>query len=131
MPDKKKILVIDDEPDVLAYFSTLFEDHGYDARTAVDGLRGMKKVREERPDLVTLDIAMPEKSGVRMYKELKEDDELKEIPVIIVTGVTSGGYRTTLEEFLGRRAKLPKPEGFLQKPVDPEELLQKIGELIE
>jgi two-component system phosphate regulon response regulator PhoB len=121
----KRILVVDDEADVVRYFKTLFEDNGYQAITAMDGVEAMQKIRTERPDLVTLDITMPNKSGVRVYRDIKENDEFKSIPVLIVTGVQPE-FRT----FISTRNQVPPPDGYLEKPVALGEVLAEVKRLI-
>jgi DNA-binding response OmpR family regulator len=121
----KTILIVDDERDLLAFFSTLLEDNGYRAITASDGVEAMDRVRKESPDLVTLDINMPNKTGVKVYRELKETEELKKIPVVIVTGVDSEFRR-----FISTRRQVPPPEGYLEKPLKPEDLLAMVKRLI-
>ncbi|MBW2263524.1 MAG: response regulator [Deltaproteobacteria bacterium] len=121
----KKILVVDDEPDVVTYLTTLLEDAGYSTISASDGEEGLEKVRGESPDLVTLDITMPEKSGVRMYTEIKQDAALKSIPVIVITGIQG-----EIEKFLSTRRQVPPPDDFLAKPVDREALVEKVKKLI-
>ena len=121
----KKILVVDDEPDVVTYLTTLLEDAGYSTVSASNGEEGLEKVRGESPDLVTLDISMPEKSGVRMYTEIKNDDALKSIPVIVVTGIQG-----EIEKFLSTRRQVPPPDDFVAKPVDREALIEKVKKLI-
>ena len=69
--------------------------------------------RRERPDLVTLDITMPEKSGVAVYRKLKEDERFKQVPVIIITGVSDD-----FKKFISTRSQVPPPEGYISKPVD-------------
>ena len=123
--DKKKILVIDDEPDVRTYLTTLLEDNGYEVDAAKDGHEGWEKFQQDRPDLVTLDITMPEKSGVRFYRDVKENDEYKSTPIIIVTGVS-----TDFEQFISSRRNVPPPEGFISKPVEQQDLINKVKELI-
>lgn len=123
---KKKILVVDDEPDVVAYLVSLFEDNDYIVVSASDGEDAMNKLKSEKPDLVTLDISMPEKSGVRFYREVKQDAALKDIPVVIVTGVEStqdGGTGSDFERFLSTRKSIPPPDGFITKPIEKAELL--------
>jgi CheY-like chemotaxis protein len=123
--NRKLILVVDDEPDTLTFFSTLLEDHGYEVVTAKDGAEALRHVEDRRPDLVTLDITMPEKSGVRFYRDLRESAEWKAIPVVIVTGV-SGDF----ERFISTRKQVPPPEGYLSKPVDREKLLETVRQLL-
>ena len=127
----KKILIIDDEDDIQEYLSTLFQDNGYETLTAHDGAEALNLTREEKPDLVTLDITMPEKSGVRYYREVKGDKELESIPVIIVTGVTGWGQDPEgFQKFISSRKQVPPPEGFMAKPIDREVLLTMVKKLL-
>ena len=121
----KKILVVDDEPDVVTYLSTVLTDAGYEAVPAYNGDEALKRVAESRPDLITLDITMPEMTGVKAYRKLKEDADLRKIPVVIVTGVTHDFKR-----FISTREQVPPPEGYLEKPVKPEDLLAEIRRLV-
>ena len=124
---RKKILVLDDEANVVTYLETLLRDNGYDTVSAADGSEGMEMMRGERPDLVTLDISMPEKSGVRFYRELKAAPELAAIPVVVVSAVTGyGGKPEDFQKFMSTRKHLPPPDGFVPKPIDRDELLKVI-----
>jgi len=128
---RKKILILEDEANAVIYLQTLLQDNGYDTVSAGDGREGMEKVRSEKPDLVTLDISMPEKSGVRFYREVREDPELASIPIVVVSAVTGyGGKPDDFQEFLSSRKNLPPPEGFVPKPIDRDELLKTIGDLL-
>lgn len=121
----KKIMIVDDEQDVLTYLGTLFTDHGYEVDAATDGKEGMEKIKEFRPDLITLDIIMPNQSGVGLYRELKKNKDLQHIPVIVLTGVTQ--YR----QFFARdHHTIPKPDAYVEKPFDRTELLTLIKKLI-
>ena len=123
----KRILIVDDEEDILEYLTTLFKDNGYEALTARDGKEGFDLMKKEKPDLVTLDIIMPKESGVRFYRDVKKDDELKNIPIIIITALTGWGYDPEgFHKFIKSRKQVPPPEGFLPKPVDTEELLKLV-----
>ena len=126
MAARKRILIVDDEEDILTYLSTLLQDHGYETQIAKDGVEAWKKVEEDVPDLVTLDISMPEKSGIRFYRDLKTDNRLKRIPIVIVTGVSED-----FKKFISSRHQVPAPEGFISKPIDQEEILKTISRLIE
>ncbi len=121
MDAKKTVLIVDDEPDTLTYFSSLLEDNGYNVATAVDGEDCLAKLREIKPDLITLDIAMPEKSGVKFYREMRENEAWKDIPVIIITGISEDFKR-----FISTRKQVPPPEGYLSKPIDKEEFLKLV-----
>jgi CheY-like chemotaxis protein len=124
MPNTKTILIIDDEPDTLTYFSTLLQDNGFNTVVAENGEEGLKKVKAAKPDLITLDISMPETSGVRCYRELRENDEWKSIPVIMITGVSED-----FRGFISSRKQVPPPDGYLPKPVDEEQLLKMVQDL--
>ena len=104
---RKKILVLDDEANVVTYLETLLQDNGYDTVSAADGSEGMEKVRGERPDLVTLDISMPEKSGVRFYRELKDAPELAAIPVVVVSASALWGWHRGFPSLLPRSHRPP------------------------
>ena len=128
---RKKILVLDDEPNVVTYLETLLRDNGYDTVSAGNGREGMEKARSEKPDLITLDISMPEESGVRFYRELKKDPDLAGIPVVIVTAVTGyGGKPEDFQKFMSSRKHLAPPDGFVPKPIDRDELLKVIKGLL-
>ncbi len=127
----KKILVIDDEPDVVTYLETLLQDHGYQTVSAGDGEAGLAKARSEKPDLICLDMTMPEKSGVRFYREVRADAELEVVPVVVVTGVTGyGGDSASFERFLGSRSQVPPPNAFVPKPIDRDKFLATVAELL-
>ena len=121
----KTVLIIDDEPDVREYLSALFEDNGYATQTAKDGADGLAKVKENPPDLVTLDVTMPERSGIRCYRDLKESDQYKHIPIIIVTGVSK-----SFEQFISSRSQVPPPDGYVSKPIDRDEILALAKSLV-
>jgi CheY-like chemotaxis protein len=127
----KRVLVVDDEPDVRSYLEMLLRDSGYETLTASDGAAALELAREEKPDLVTLDISMPKASGTRFYKELKTDPQLGGTPVVIVTAVTGyGGDPYGYEKFLSRRSLVPPPEGFFPKPIDREAFLAAVEKLL-
>lgn len=125
MSDKKKILIIDDDPDLVTFMECLLQDNGYDTITANNGKVGADKARAEKPDLVCLDITMPEQSGVKCYRQLREDDELKSIPVVMVTGVME-----EFKQFISTRRQVPPPDAYFSKPVDQQELLARLKELL-
>jgi len=122
---------LDDEPHVVAYLETLLSDHGYETVSASNGSEGMKKVKSERVDLICLDISMPEQSGIRFYRDLKEDPERCAIPVVIVTAVTGyGGDPESFRRFISTRKRVPPPDGFLAKPIDKQEFLDMIARIL-
>jgi DNA-binding response OmpR family regulator len=122
----KRILIVDDEPDVVAYLSTLLEDNGFQVIAAVNGKDGMEKAKAEHPALVLLDISMPEESGVRMFRNLQEDTQTSGIPVIMVTGVSHDFKR-----FIETRKHVHPPAAYFDKPPHKDELLTKINQILE
>jgi CheY-like chemotaxis protein len=121
MASPKRILIVDDEQDIRTYLSTLLEDQGFQTVQAKDGEEAMQKLLAESPDIITLDISMPEKSGIKFFREMKTDDRWKHIPVIIVTGVSED-----FRNFISSRHQIPAPEGFVSKPISPEEILNLV-----
>ena len=119
----KKVLVVDDDPDVVTFNVTIVEELGYTPLVAKNGEEGLKIVKEERPDLVILDVLMPRQSGVRLYRELKTDESLGQIPVIMLSAIAEKTFlrsQKALTEF--GEDKIPEPEIYLEKPIEPEEL---------
>ena len=92
--------------------------------SAKDGSEALDKIKEGLPDLITLDITMPEKSGVRFYRDMKENDAWKDVPVIIITGISKD-----FEKFISTRSQVPPPDGYLSKPIDREDLLKLVEKL--
>ena len=125
MADSKKILIVEDEPDMVEFLTALFQDNGYKTVPAYDGIQGMELVLSEKPDLITLDITMDKETGLKMYRKLCADETLSSIPVIMVTGISQD-----LGGFLGRKKGMREPDGFFEKPVDKEGLLKKVRELV-
>ncbi len=121
----KKILVIDDEPDVVTYLGAIIEDNGMTAISARDGAEGIARARSEKPDLITLDISMPEKSGVRMLRELQADPAIASIPVVVVTGLSKD-----FKGFIHKRRHLDPPDGYIAKPIDEAEVLSVLSRLL-
>ena len=125
MSDKKKIIVIDDDPHIVTFLTVLLEDNGYAVISAENGKVGLDMTRAERPDMILLDITMPEKSGVKFYREVRDDEDLKKTPVVMVTGVT-----VDFKKFISTRRQVPPPDGYITKPVDKQELLDTIARLL-
>ncbi len=106
----KKILIIDDDPVVVKYLKAVFSDNGYETCSAGSTSEGLEVVRNEKPDLITLDIQMPDQWGPRFYRKLIQDKELKNIPVIVITGID------------GNHA-IRNAVAFVKKPFDPEKVI--------
>jgi len=128
----KKVLIVDDDPDVRLFNSTVAEESGYTPVEAANGEEGLKKLKQESPDLVVLDVLMPKQSGIRLYRILKTEKALKGIPVVILSGVAKRTFlrsQKALTEFGDQ--PVPEPESYLEKPVEPEELAQEMKKFLE
>jgi CheY-like chemotaxis protein len=116
--EKKSVLVIEDELDVRDYLTCLFSDNGFKVKTASNGEEGLTCLEKNLPDLVTLDITMPLKTGLLVYRAMRKNAAWKDIPIIIVTGVAK-----EFKCFFSSRRTLPPPDGYINKPIDCEKLL--------
>jgi twitching motility two-component system response regulator PilH len=128
----KKVLVVDDDPDVRLFSVTVLEENGYTPLEAEDGEIGLKMIKAEKPDLVILDVLMPRQSGVRLYRELKTARALKDVKVIILSGIAKKTFlrsQKALTEFGGE--EIPEPEIYLEKPVEPDELAEEIKKMLD
>ncbi len=123
----KKVLVVDDDPDVRSFVVTVLEENQYMPLVAEDGVEGFEVIEKQRPDLVILDVLMPRGSGIRLYRKLKTDARYNAIPIIMFTGIALRSFlksQKALDEFGG--GEVPEPDIYLEKPVEPEELVAAI-----
>jgi len=129
--DGKKVLVIDDESSIIAYLTTVLEDEGYETCSATDVEEGLAVVREQLPDLITLDIMMPKRSGLAIYRDIKLDSQLQSIPVIFVTAFNRANdlWPAAFRRMVPDGA-VPLPEGYIEKPIDVEVFLETVTFLI-
>jgi len=123
MAEKKKILLVDDDPDFVEAVKVIVESGGYDVRVAYDGQEGLEAVAEEKPDLIVLDVMMPVMNGHEACAALKSDPETAEIPIILLTAVAE---RVTTSTYSHRDMLESEAEDFMPKPVEPVELLELI-----
>jgi len=114
----KKIMIVDDEDDIITFLKTLFEKEGYQTVTAMNGVDASDVLRSEKPDLITLDLQMPKNTGTDFYRKIRRDKEYADIPVIVISGLP------------GRHLAIPKPVAVFDKPIDREELLKIVKETI-
>jgi len=144
----KKILIIDDDENIVKYLSLALSKNGYEPFGAYDGKEGFDKVGETRPDLIVLDIMMPKRTGWVVFRQLRSNDEYKSIPVMMLTSVVEvlgeeeeanateepeyDGLRSVLKKAVQqmREEGLEKPEMFVDKPVDPHDFIEKVRSLI-
>jgi len=128
MSDERQrcVLVVDDEPDVRSYLKNALEDAGFLVRTAADGLEALEIVKQEAPDLISLDLVMPRHSGAKFYRELQKDRQLCKIPVLIVTGHARDELgRADFEEMT-----MSGPGIYLEKPVGPAAYVSAVRRLL-
>ena len=127
----KRVLVVDDDPDVRLFNTTVLEENGYSPEEAVNGEEALQSIRAAPPDLVLLDVLMPRQSGVRLYRALKTDPALQTVKVVVLSGITRTSFlksQQALTEFGGR--PIPEPECYLEKPVDAEVLAAAVKKAI-
>ncbi len=126
---KRKILVVDDEPDAVEFVKTVMEEAGYCVVAASNGVEGLEKARTEKPDLAILDVQMPEKDGFMTFADMRKDPELKGIPVVMLTGVGEKvGIRFSAKDmgdYLGE-----EPNAYVEKPVNPQVLQETVAKLL-
>ena len=145
----KKVLVVDDDENTVKFLSAALEENGYEPVGALNGKEGLEKIMSENPDLVILDVMMPKKTGFVLFKQLRRDEKYKDLPVIMLTGVsevlddldsqsedTHERPYDSLREALRKTIKTMRDEGeikpdmFIDKPIDPELVIAKVKELI-
>lgn len=123
MAKQTKILLIDDDPVFVEATKTVLETK-YQVVTAMDGNEGLKKARKEQPSLILLDVIMPNQDGFDVCKQIKQDKELADIPVIMLTSFAQQRGKTNIPVSAGLELEA---EGYIDKPVSPEELLKQVG----
>jgi DNA-binding response OmpR family regulator len=145
----KKVLVVDDDPNTVRFLSVALEESGYEPIGAIDGKDGFEKAVSEGPDLIFLDVMMPKRTGFTLFKQLRKHETLKDVPVIMLTGVTASleeldgkaddtfehpfsALRDSLRKTIAKMKEegVERPEFFLEKPIDPELVIEKVKELI-
>ncbi len=123
MGEKKHILCIEDEPEMIELIRIILEKKGFEVEGAIGGEEGLEKARAKKPDLILLDLMMPEMDGWEVYRQLKSDDELKNIPVIIVTARSQ-----SIDKILGLH--IAKVDDYITKPFGPNELVESIKKVL-
>jgi len=146
----KKVLVVDDDENTVKFLSVALSENGYEPVGAYDGEEGLQKAEETNPDLILLDVMMPKRTGFVLFKQLRRNEQFKNVPVMMLTGVadvleedesqaegdTFERPYDSLRESLKKAIKkmrdegLERPEKFMDKPIDPDELIVAVKELI-
>jgi len=123
----KKILIIDDDPDLVEAVTMILESKNYDVAAAYGGIEGLQKAKTEKPDLIVLDVMMPDKDGYAVCKELKTDPKMRSIPVLLLTAVVSHISTTRFTQQMGLETEA---DDYIDKPVEPEALVKRIETLL-
>jgi two-component system alkaline phosphatase synthesis response regulator PhoP len=127
MSEKKRILVVDDEPDFCSIVQANLEKEGFDVEVAYDGVEGIKKVKANPPDAIVLDVIMPEKDGYEVCAEIKADEKYADIPVLMLTAVAS---RVSSTHYSHREGMSMEAEDYLPKPASAQQILESVKRLL-
>lgn len=124
-----KILVVDDDPDILEAIGLILEAHGYQAITARDGAEGLTKLKEEKPDLMILDLLMPRMDGFEVCKELKDPrwSKYSHIPIVILSSVRKDASRRRYELETGLQLDV---DDYVEKPIEYSVLLERVEKIL-
>ena len=124
MSDKRRILCIEDEPEMIDLIRLILERKGFEVLGAVGGKEGLSAIRREKPDLVLLDLMMPDIDGWEVYRQMKADEEIKDIPVVVVTAKAQ-----SIDKVLGLH--IAKVDDYVTKPFGPGDLLEAVDRVFE
>jgi two-component system alkaline phosphatase synthesis response regulator PhoP len=122
-----KILIVDDDPDLVEAVTMILESKDYDVIAAYGGVEGLEKAKTEDPDLIVLDVMMPDKDGYAVCKELKADPQYSKIPILLLTAVVSKISTTRYTQQMGLETEA---DDYIDKPVEPAELVRRIEVLL-
>ena len=118
----QKILVVDDEPNIVQSLAFVFNREGFDVATAGDGVQAMSMIRDSKPNLLILDIMMPNKNGYEVCQEIKSDPELQDIQVVMLSSISNEDSR--------RHAMSQNADDYINKPFSPMQVVTRVKELL-
>jgi two-component system response regulator VicR len=121
--EEKRVVCIEDEPEMIDLVRLILGRKGFDVIGANGGIEGLETVRREKPDLILLDLMMPDMDGWEVYQQIKADAELRVIPVIVVTAKAQ-----SIDKVLGLH--IAKVDDYITKPFGPQELLESVEKII-
>lgn len=127
MNDKKKVLVVDDEPDFVAVVQSNLEKEGFEVDVAYNGVEGLEKVKTFQPDCIVLDVMMPEMDGFEVCKELKKNEAFSDIPIVMLTAVASHVSSTRYSHYDGMSMEA---DDYLAKPASAEQITNSVRSLL-
>jgi Response regulators consisting of a CheY-like receiver domain and a winged-helix DNA-binding domain len=126
-----RVLVVDDEMHLRLFIKAVFESAGYETATARDGGEGLEKARSFKPDLVSLDLMMPNQGGIRFLTELRRDPELRDTKVLVVSAIEDETFRHSLALLAaGPGPATAGPDGYVEKPPTPQRLLREAERIL-
>jgi len=128
MGETARVLVVDDDFDFVESLKMMLENQSYEVITAYDGVEGLKKAKEESPDLIILDVMMPNKDGYAVCHELKADPKYNAIPILLLTAVVSNIPTTKYTQRMGMEIEA---DDYVDKPVTPSELAKRAEALLQ
>lgn len=128
MNEKQLVLVVDDDPDLVESVSMKLESENFNVTKAYDGVEAWDKIKEERPDLIILDVMMPRKNGYELCDELKNSEEYKDITVVLLTAVADAVTSTSFTHMDG---KTTLADDFIPKPIELDRLMEMVKENLE
>jgi len=128
MSDKPLVLVVDDDPDLVESVSMKLESEQFRVSKAYDGVEAMEKIKEERPELIILDVMMPRKNGYELCDDLKKSDDYKDIVVILLTAVADAVTSTNYTHMDG---KTTLADDYVPKPIEMDRLMNIVKENLE
>jgi two-component system response regulator VicR len=121
--ESKRVVCIEDEPEMIDLVQLILGRRGFDVIGANGGIEGLETVRREKPDLILLDLMMPDMDGWEVYQQIKADEELREIPVVVVTAKAQ-----SIDKVLGLH--IAKVDDYITKPFGPQELLASVEKIL-
>ncbi len=121
-------VIIDDEPDIRRYIASILEDNGFETRAAEDARDGEDLVLEDPPDLICVDLMMPGRSGIQLFVRFKKNEDVTDIPLIMITGIKQEMNIDWADIAKGLRTK--RPDGFIEKPIDPIRLMRVVDDVM-
>lgn len=127
----KKILVVDDEPDVRNFLAACIEDAGFKVDTAKDGVEALEKLEADPPDLMTLDMVMPRKSGISLMRQIRGMDQFAKLPVIVITAHAHDELGSEDLKGVYAFASGMRPRYTMEKPITPEKLVKAICDILD
>jgi two-component system cell cycle response regulator DivK len=127
--NRPRIIVVDDEEDVAGYLAAALEDEGFEVASFTEAAPALTALRAEPPDLVSLDLLMPSRTGLWLYRQMREEPRLARVPVLVVTGL---GIRRGLRSLYPEETApdVIEPDAWIEKPIDLPRLLEAVRRLV-